>query len=81
MIAVVVDRLRRAPRRCVLAALRAYQCLVSPWLGPTCRFYPSCSMYTMEAVRRYGCLKGGWLGMRRLARCHPFHRGGIDPVP
>ncbi len=69
------------PRRIVVGVLRGYQLLVSPWIGPSCRFHPSCSSYTVEAVSKYGCFKGGWLGVRRLARCHPFGRGGIDPVP
>lgn len=65
----------------VIAFLKAYRWLLSPVLGNRCRFYPSCSAYTEEAVTRYGVLRGGWLGMRRIARCHPFHPGGLDPVP
>ncbi|MGP8034371.1 MAG: membrane protein insertion efficiency factor YidD [Steroidobacteraceae bacterium] len=68
-------------RRLITAAIRAYQLTLSPLLGPRCRFYPSCSQYTLEAVLRFGVLKGGWLGVRRLARCHPWHEGGFDPVP
>lgn len=68
-------------RRLIAVAIRVYQYTVSPLLGPRCRFYPSCSQYTLEAVLRFGVLKGGWLGMRRLARCHPWHPGGYDPVP
>ncbi len=74
-------RILRSPRWLVVGLLRAYRMVVSPWLGPTCRFHPSCSVYAMEAVSRYGCLRGGWLSIRRLARCHPLHAGGIDPVP
>jgi putative membrane protein insertion efficiency factor len=61
--------------------IRLYQLTISPVLPPSCRFTPSCSQYTLEAVLRYGALKGGWLGARRLLRCHPFHPGGFDPVP
>jgi len=66
----------------ILATLiRGYQRLLSPLLPPSCRFYPSCSQYALEAVTRHGALRGGWLAVRRLARCHPFHPGGFDPVP
>jgi uncharacterized protein len=69
------------PRRLFLCVIRAYQLLVSPLLGPRCRFYPSCSCYAHTAIERYGALRGSWLGMRRLLRCHPFNAGGYDPVP
>ena len=58
-----------------------YRRFVSPALPPACRFYPSCSAYAEGALRRHGAAKGVWLTARRLARCHPFHPGGIDPVP
>jgi putative membrane protein insertion efficiency factor len=61
--------------------IRGYQRVVSPALPRSCRFAPSCSQYTLEAVSRYGLVRGGWLGLRRVARCHPFHPGGFDPVP
>jgi putative membrane protein insertion efficiency factor len=68
-------------RVAALFLIRAYRTLVSPLLGTRCRFYPSCSEYTYEAIARHGFLKGMVLGVRRLLRCHPFHEGGIDPVP
>jgi uncharacterized protein len=64
-----------------LLIIRGYQLLLSPWLGSSCRFYPSCSCYTHTAIERYGALHGAWLGLRRLLRCHPFNKGGYDPVP
>jgi putative membrane protein insertion efficiency factor len=65
----------------VLAAIRVYQLVVSPLLGPHCRFAPSCSAYAAEAVRRHGVLAGSAYAVRRLARCHPLCEGGYDPVP
>ncbi len=61
--------------------LTGYRRFVSPLLGPRCRFYPSCSAYALEAVQVHGALRGSWLAVRRLSRCHPFHAGGMDPVP
>ncbi|MBM3394491.1 MAG: membrane protein insertion efficiency factor YidD [Deltaproteobacteria bacterium] len=63
------------------AAIRGYQLLLSPYFGQRCRFWPSCSSYALEAIERHGLIKGGAYSVRRLARCHPFHPGGIDPVP
>ncbi len=68
-------------RLLLLLLVRIYRRLVSPMLPPACRFYPSCSAYAETALVRHGALKGSWLAARRLARCHPFHPGGIDPVP
>jgi uncharacterized protein len=67
--------------RALLLLLRAYQFALRPLLGANCRFYPSCSDYAREAIERHGAGKGSWLSARRLARCHPYHPGGFDPVP
>lgn len=61
--------------------VRGYQLAISPLLPPSCRFYPTCSCYAIEALQRHGALKGGWLALRRIASCHPWHPGGHDPVP
>ncbi len=66
--------------RLCIVAIRLYQ-KVSRYTPPTCRFYPTCSQYTLEAIQRYGALKGIWLGIKRILRCHPFSEGGFDPVP
>jgi putative membrane protein insertion efficiency factor len=61
--------------------LRGYQIGISPWLGPRCRFYPTCSNYALEAIDRHGAAKGSLLAGKRLLKCHPWHPGGLDPVP
>ena len=68
-------------RKILILIIRVYQYLLSPLLGPSCRFYPSCSCYAQEALERHGVIKGSWLALRRLLRCHPWHPGGVDPVP
>lgn len=73
--------MRFMPVQPFVLLIRAYQLAVSPWLGNRCRFHPSCSEYSMEALRRHGLLRGLWLGVRRVGRCHPWHPGGYDPVP
>ena len=67
--------------RVTVLMIRGYQVTLSPLLPAACRYQPSCSAYTLEAVERYGAMRGGWMGMRRILRCHPFARGGYDPVP
>jgi len=59
----------------------AYRYLVSPLIGPRCRFMPTCSAYAMQALERFGPIKGSWLAIRRIVRCHPLNEGGFDPVP
>lgn len=71
----------RAPSLLLIGAFRFWQLLVSPTYGQTCRFYPHCSAYGVEAVRVHGALRGGWLTVRRIGRCHPWNPGGVDPVP
>lgn len=61
--------------------VRGYQLLISPILPPSCRFYPGCSDYAIEALHTHGAMRGGWLALRRVLRCHPWSRGGVDPVP
>jgi putative membrane protein insertion efficiency factor len=65
----------------MILAVRCYQALLSPLLGHSCRFYPSCSAYAIEALEKHGCLKGAWLAAVRVLKCQPFHPGGFDPVP
>lgn len=68
-------------RRLLILGVRAYQVGIGPILPASCRYYPSCSAYAIEALERHGALRGTWLSMRRILRCHPFHPGGYDPVP
>ncbi|MDW8542484.1 membrane protein insertion efficiency factor YidD [Staphylococcus sp. 50Mo3-1] len=64
-----------------LGLIHIYQRFISPLTPATCRFYPTCSEYTREAIQVYGALKGTWLGIKRISKCHPLHKGGFDPVP
>ncbi|HLY03474.1 MAG TPA: membrane protein insertion efficiency factor YidD [Candidatus Cybelea sp.] len=68
-------------RAAALGLIRAYQLVISPLLPPACRFYPSCSHYAATAVREHGLVRGSWLALSRLARCNPWHPGGVDFVP
>ena len=68
-------------RRLLLVLIKLYQRLIAPGLPAACRYYPSCSHYAATAIERYGAARGSWLAARRVLRCHPFHPGGIDPVP
>jgi putative membrane protein insertion efficiency factor len=61
--------------------IRFYQVAISPWTPPSCIYTPTCSHYGYEAIKKYGALRGGWMTLKRIARCHPFARGGYDPVP
>ena len=76
-----VEAVRRLPRLVLVAVIRAYQLVISPLTGPSCRYYPSCSSYALVAVQRHGAVRGGWLAVRRLGRCHPWTPGGVDDVP
>ena len=69
------------PGRVLLAVIRAYQRFVSPLLGARCRFHPTCSAYAAEAIAAHGARRGSWLALKRIAKCHPWNPGGLDPVP
>jgi len=78
----VGDSQQTSPIRfAAIQLIRIYQAVISPWLGPACRFQPSCSEYTAEAIGQHGIGRGIWLGIRRLTRCHPLGGHGYDPVP
>nr|WP_212655447.1 membrane protein insertion efficiency factor YidD [Marinomonas sp. CT5] len=68
-------------KRIFVTLVKGYQFLISPLLGNNCRFYPTCSHYMIQAIERFGIVKGTYLGVKRLLKCHPWHEGGIDPVP
>ncbi|WP_221567511.1 membrane protein insertion efficiency factor YidD [Alkalihalobacillus sp. TS-13] len=65
----------------LIALIQFYRKCISPFTPPSCRFYPTCSSYGLEAVQKHGALVGGWLAAKRILKCHPFHPGGFDPVP
>jgi hypothetical protein len=64
-----------------IGLIKIYQLVISPWMGPSCRYTPTCSQYGIEALKKYGPIKGGWLTLKRIARCHPWSGHGHDPVP
>ena len=68
-------------KKILIGFIKLYQKVISPLTPPSCRFYPTCSHYGIEAVEKHGALKGSWLAVRRISKCHPFHEGGFDPVP
>jgi len=68
-------------RRLLIALVQGYQMMISPWLPTSCRFYPTCSDYAIEAFGKYGMMRGLWLSLKRISRCHPWNSGGVDPVP
>jgi putative membrane protein insertion efficiency factor len=68
-------------RKILIALIGVYRYLISPLMGNHCRFYPSCSDYAQTAIGRYGILRGGWMSLLRIGKCHPWHDGGVDPVP
>ena len=74
-------RLTRLPQQALVLLVKGYRLLLSPWLGSSCRFEPTCSAYSLQALQQLGALKGSYLTLHRLARCHPWCHGGFDPVP
>ncbi|MBT2970168.1 MAG: membrane protein insertion efficiency factor YidD [Candidatus Thiodiazotropha sp. (ex Ctena orbiculata)] len=68
-------------RRILIFLIKLYQTILSPFVGQHCRFYPSCSSYALEALEKHGSIRGLWLSIKRVSRCHPWHEGGVDPVP
>ena len=68
-------------RKVLMSIIKIYQKVISPLTPPSCRFYPTCSHYGLEAIETHGAMKGSWLAIRRISKCHPFHEGGFDPVP
>jgi putative membrane protein insertion efficiency factor len=68
-------------RAMLLVIIRLYQLILSPWTGNHCRFHPTCSEYAKAAIEKYGAIGGSWMAVKRILRCHPWHSGGVDPVP
>ncbi len=78
---MLLSSLLRLPKMALIALIKGYQKGISPLLGPSCRFTPTCSHYAIEAINRFGIVKGCWLASKRILKCHPLHAGGDDPVP
>lgn len=72
---------RKIIRQLITGPIWAYRYFISPFLGSNCRYYPTCSAYALESVEKHGSIKGGWMAIKRITRCHPWHEGGVDPVP
>ena len=72
--------IKKLPKIFFIGIVKGYQYVISPILPPSCRFIPTCSTYTIQAIEKYGVVRGTYLGLRRILRCHPFSRGGYDPV-
>lgn len=68
-------------KKILILLIKGYRTFISPLFPPSCRFRPTCSQYTLEAIEKFGAIQGSWLGLKRILRCHPFHPGGYDPVP
>ncbi len=77
----MITTLKKIPSTLLIGLVYIYKYVISPVIGPRCRFYPTCSTYMIEAIETHGPIKGTWLGLKRLGRCHPYNEGGYDPVP
>ena len=76
-----MEKISVALRKIPIGIIKLYQIVLSPLLGPTCRFHPSCSYYAIAAITEHGLIKGSWLSLKRILKCHPLNHGGYDPVP
>lgn len=76
-----METFKKITIKLVVGPIWAYRYFLSPFLGSNCRYYPTCSAYAIESVEKHGVLSGGWISFKRIIRCHPWHEGGVDPVP